>query len=841
MLPPLRQLNRFVPRHGGLGVFPILSVVICLGLGFASSTAQSPPDFKKDIQPVLVKYCYDCHGDGMSKGKVTFDDFKTEEELFQKHDLWLAVLKNVRAGVMPPDDKARPTIDEIHLLEKWIKKASFKIDSANPDPGRVTVRRLNRAEYRNTVKELLGVDFDTEGEFPPDDTGHGFDNIGDVLTLSPMLLEKYLDASKKVVLKVVPLVSAVAAEKMVHGSRFSGEDTDRQNKPGSLSLSYYKQASISNTFKVDLAGDYVAVLDFVAAEKFVDDVFDYNKCRLVFKIDGEEVLNKEYVREGNKSFQLVFPRSWEPGEHHFEVQIEPLTPDEKQVRSLAIKLNGVNVRGPMEKSRWVPPANYHTFFPRKVPADVRQKRAYAHGLLSAFATKAFRRPVDRESAERLSLLAEQTYSQPGKTFESGVAQGMIAILASPRFLFREESAEKPGDGSTYAFLDQYSLASRLSYFLWSSMPDERLFQLAASGKLRENQADEVQRMLKDPKSQAFIRNFSGQWLQSRDVDSVQIDSSAVLARETARSAAANPRENRGTNSNRPVGFGRNRVQLDDELRRAMKSETESYFGYIVQSNRNVLELIDSDYTFLNERLARHYALTNLGVTGSDFRKVTLPEGNPRGGILTHGSVLTVTSNPTRTSPVKRGLFILENILGTPPPPPPPDIPALEEASKGTADRIPSLRETLELHRSKPVCSSCHNRMDPLGLALENFNALGMWREKEQEQPIDASGKLMTGETFTDIRDVKKILTREHSREIYHTLSEKLLTYALGRGLEYYDVDVVDDLVRRLEKENGAFSAALMGVIESTPFQKTRLETNESKKTSVKTASNQLNN
>jgi hypothetical protein len=268
-------------------------------------------------------------------------------------------------------------------------------------------------------------------------------------------------------------------------------------------------------------------------------------------------------------------------------------------------------------------------------------------------------------------------------------------------------------------------------------------------------------------------------------------------------------------------FARPTVELDGPLRKAMKQETEMLFAHVLREDRSVLELVDSDYTFLNERLAKHYALTNLNVNGNEMRLVNLPENSPRGGLLTHGSVLVVTSNPTRTSPVKRGLFVLDNVLGLPPPPPPADIPLLEESEKEFKGKDPTLRQVLEIHREKPLCASCHNRMDPLGLALENFNALGMWREKERGQPIDAAGKLMTGESFQDIREVRRVLATKHRQDFYRCLTEKLLTYALGRGLEYYDVETVDQIVARLESENGRFSALLMGVVESAPFQMRR--------------------
>lgn len=349
-------------------------------------------------------------------------------------------------------------------------------------------------------------------------------------------------------------------------------------------------------------------------------------------------------------------------------------------------------------------------------------------------------------------------------------------------------------------------------------------------------------MLADQRAEAFIQNFVGQWLQVRDVEGIDINAFVVLARDSGEESDFQKRRQRFQELNaipdeektpeqkaeqkqmferRRQQNNRTKVELDRDLRRALREETEMSFGYVMRENRSVLELLDANYTFLNEKLAKHYALTNLDVTGPEMRRVMLREGSPRGGVITHGSALIVTSNPTRTSPVKRGLFILDNILGVPPPPPPPDIPALEEAEKDLKGHQPTLKEVLALHRKDALCSSCHNRMDPLGLALENFNALGMWRETERKQPIEAAGKLITGETFQDIREVKRLLTTTHRLDYYRCLTEKMLTYALGRGVEYYDVETVDRIVASLDKEQGSFSALLLGIIESAPFQKRR--------------------
>ena len=677
----------------------LAGLVLLLGATGAERTA--PADFRRDVRPVLETYCFDCHADGANKGKVAFDAFDSDQALTQDRDLWRRVLRNLRAGLMPPMKKARPNPEQQENIAQWIKTAVFRIQAEDPDPGHVRVRRLNRAEYRNTIRDLMGVDFDAEGQFPPDDTGYGFDTIGDVLTLPPMLLEKYLAAANNIVERAVPLA----------------------------------------------------------------------------------------------------PR---PGKEH------------------------------------AASSSYARWFPREVPTTPEGRRTYARELLGGFARRAFRRPVDEPTVARLVALAEGIYNRPNRRFEAGIAEAMVAVLASPRFLFREEHSQPSPDAKPFPFIDEYSLASRLSYFLWSSMPDEELMRLASRGGLRTNLPVQLARLLKDPKSEALVRNFGGQWLRARDIESVPIEARAVLEREGKLDPAAQRNRKRFRELNnrsadsltaaekdeiaalRAAFRARDRsprAELGPELRQAMRHETEAVLGFVIREDRSVLELIDSDYTFLNERLAEFYGIPN--VTGAELRRVNLLPDSPRGGVLTEGTVLVATSNPTRTSPVKRGLFILDNILGTPPPSPPPNVPPLEAAARTNGGVVLSLRETLAVHRADALCNSCHNRMDPLGLAFDNFNALGLWRDTEYQQPIDASGQLITGEAFTGVRELKRILIQNHARDFYRTLTEKMLTYALGRGLEDADTEAVDRIVARLEKSKGRPSALLAGIVESAPFQKCR--------------------
>jgi hypothetical protein len=671
--------------------------------------ATSARHYHERVEPILERYCYGCHGYGASEGGHAFDEFKSDQDLVGNIKLWQLVSKNVRTHIMPPPDELQPTDDERRVLFDWIELDAFKIDPADPDPGRVTLRRLNRVEYRNTVRDLTGVDFDTSSEFPPDDSGYGFDNIGDAMSMSPLLMEKYLNAARAIVKKAVP--------------------------------------------------------------------------------DGP--------------------------------------PDGKKGRS---KYRRVFIKG-------------------AAPEGSAARETYAREILRAFVRRAYRRPADDRTVKRLNEIAKGVYSLPDQSFETGISSAMVAVLASPRFLFRAEEPATSDDA--HPLVDEFTLASRLSYFLWSTMPDDELLQLAERGELRANLQAQVDRMLNDERSEALAENFAGQWLRARDITHIDIDPLASLGRQDellelqARFIRAREERERREKAGEPryagtkddpdgeqrwqereklrAEFRRLRAigeMFDDKLRRAMRDETHECFNYVVHEDRDVMELVDCDYTFLNETLAKHYGIE--GVKGDEMRRVDLPADSVRGGVLTQGTTLAVTSNPNRTSPVKRGLFILDNILGAPaPPPPPPNISTLESAETGITGRPPTVRELMVKHREEPLCASCHARMDPLGLALENFNAMGMWRDKEHEQPIDASGTLQTGETIDGIRELKAVLKDKHRLDFYRCLTEKLLTYALGRGLEYYDERTVDTIVERLDREQGRFSAMLVGIIESPPFQRQR--------------------
>ena len=817
-------------------ISPLRLVVVGFGsLALPLSTHASESSFENQVLPVLNEYCSDCHMDGMDKGTVSFDTHPDDQARLDDRDLWFAVLKNLRAGLMPPEKKPKPSNDDIRRMEQWIKQDVFAEDPDNPDPGHVTLRRLNRVEYQNTIRDLMGIEFLAYEEFPPDDTGYGFDNIGDVLTLSPLLMEKYMQAAETIVDRAVPKVTRMIPERVWRGRRLGATDGEGNGER----MDFYKATEVGQSFKLDKGGRYRIE---IKASVHGDFNFDPGRCRVTWRLDDQDLFIEEHKWQDGLQIERPFEMDLPAGDYRLSCRLEPLMPESERKTWADYRVANVKVLGPLAPSHWVHPPNYERFFEWDAPPeDPEERRVYARLVLERFASRAYRRPVDEGTVEKLAAFAEGVYSAPDTTFEVGVARAMVAVLASPRFVFRFENTMPPAAPGLHPLVDEFALASRLSYFLWSTMPDEALFDLADRGELRAHLHAQVNRMLAASQSREFIEHFVGQWLQIRDVEGVPINERMVLARDSGQDreldakirrymelraipddqrTEAQEREYEELRAQRRSFFRGPRVELDGRLRRTMRRETEMLFEHVVRQDRSVLELLDGDYTFLNEILANHYGIP--GVQGDEMRRVPLPEDSPRGGVLTHGSVLVVTSNPTRTSPVKRGLFVLDYILGTPPPPPPGDVPLLEESERETDGQLPTLRQTLELHRSQPLCRSCHNRMDPLGLALENFNALGMWRDQERGQDIDSAGQLITGEPFTNIRDHKRILTTDRRADFYRCLTEKLLTYALGRGLEYYDVQTVDSIVARLEASHGRFSELLYGIMDSAPFQKSRM-------------------
>ncbi len=632
-------------RHG-----LILAAVAIATISASALAAEGPkPDdlaesFQKVVRPFVQKHCFECHSGPDAESGVKLDAYTAAEQVSKDGKTWQRVFRALRGGKMPPADGPRPPQADTAAVLAWIEKALAADCGRAPDPGRVTMRRLNRVEYQNTVRDLLGVEFRATEDFPADDLGYGFDTIGDVLSLPPLLMERYLDAAER-----------------------------------------------------------------IAAKTIVADV------------------------KGRKLEDL-------PDPHRRVLFVRP-----------SDKLS---------------------------PGDASRQ------IFERLAARAYRRPARPEEVDRLVRLAEDARKQ-GESFESSIRLGLTAILVSPHFLFKVEPDPEPGAPGNVRTLGEHELAVRLSYFLWSTMPDERLFDLAARGQLRKDLDAEVGRMLADPKSQALVENFAGQWLEIRNLDR----------------AAPDRRQFR---------------DFDDRLREAMRRESLLVFAGVVREDRSVIDLLDADYTYLNERLARHYGIP--GVSGEEFRRVSVA-GTPRGGLLTQAAMLTLTSNPQRTSPVKRGKWVLENVLGEPPPPPPPGVPQLAEGRR--AALAGSLRQRMEEHRKDPTCAVCHQKMDALGFALENFDPVGAWRTKDGSFDIDPSGVLPDGRAFKGPAELKKILAAADRDAFARCLTEKMLTYALGRGVEYFDRCAVDKIVAEMKQNNYRFSVLVREIARSEPFQKRR--------------------
>jgi hypothetical protein len=768
------------------------------------AVAATVAKFHQTVEPILKQRCYACHAGDDNHTGIAFDTLTTDAAIAKNPELWLKVLRNTRSHVMPPPGNDAPTPQQQSVLENWIEFSAFGVDPNHLDPGKQTLRRLNRREYHNTIADLTGVDFDTDLNFPPDDIGYGFDNVGDILNVSPMLMEKYMQAAQMIVAQAVPRQARIMPVVVVQGNKFSDTATPSPNSRGpgggSLDMSFFTETEVTHTFNIKTEGDYQIIVNRNVHSAGLE--FNPAKINVTYTADGTELAKNEFVWKDDDTGTDQVNVHWDAGPHHFSIGVHPTAFVDNKAAVVTFRVLKVQLQGPQDESKWNPMPGYAKFFPRgEASSDPAERKQYAREILSGFAFKAFRRPVPDETIDKLVDIAQSIYDAPGGTFEKGISQAMVAILASPRFIYRVESPQPAIPGGPFAAVDEYGLASRLSYFLWSTMPDDELFKLAAAGQLRANLAAQVKRMLADPKSQELVQNFTGQWLQSREVLNVSINPREVLLREGVTTTPANQ-------------------QFPGQIRTLLKQEPEALFGYIMQNDRSVNEFIDSDYVFVNQALATFYNMD--GVTGQDMHKVQLLPGDLRGGVLTMGSTMMITSNPTRTSPVKRGKWVLENILGAPTPPPPPDIPPLEQTATQIAGQKPTLRQILAVHRQNPTCASCHDRMDPIGLSEENFNAEGLYRTEELDQPIDPSGELFTGEKFKDVSDLKKSLIQNHLPEFYHCLTEKLMTYACGRGMEYYDMPTIDAICDRMNRENGHFSALLMGVIESAPFQEQRV-------------------
>jgi hypothetical protein len=746
-----------------------------------SSKARRELTFEKDVQPLLNQYCFSCHGNGKKKGGVELDRYKDEASIAKDQAVWEKVMQNLDAHVMPPENKKQPTQLERELVVKWIQTTVFKCDCDHPDPGRVTLHRLNRIEYNNTIRDLVSIDFQPAEDFPQDDVGYGFDNIGDVLSMPPILMEKYLAAA-------VSILNKAIVTDLIPKARTN--QFDAANLPGSAPGGPIGEGAR----QLAREGDIYVNFDFLTDGEYVLRARAYGEqagpepARMAFLLDDKEIgrFDVAVTRAFSRLYEVRLKVA--EGQHKFSAAYlnnynNPKEPSRFKDRNLDIEYLEI-ASPPATKPVSLPDSHKRIFG----SASLVENEDAAREVIRKFARRAYRRPVSSDDLERLMKFYRLARSG-GENFQTSVKLALEAILVSPNFLFRGELQPDPNNPKSVHEIDQFALASRLSYFLWSTMPDEGLLAQAEKGTLKKNLEAQVKRMLQDPKARALVDNFAGQWLQIRNL------SQMTPAKEQY-------------------------PAFDEDLRQAMEKETELFFESIIREDRSILDFINSDYTFVNERLAKHYGIQ--GVKGSEFRKVSL-KGTARGGILTHGSILTITSNPTRTSPVKRGKWVLENLLGTPPPPPPPDVPELKDEKKLAG----TLRQRMEQHRENPNCAVCHQRMDPIGFGFENFDGIGAWREKDAGAAIDPSGELVSGETFQGPADLRTILLKKKKEDFLRCLSEKLLTYALGRGLEYYDRCAIDQITKDLAKRNYRFSSLISAVVKSTPFQMRRGEQDKS--------------
>jgi len=783
------------------GVLPgswtrIFAAGVCV---WASAVAEedaskaAAAEFESRIKPLLEHYCFDCHGDGSRKGEISLDDPEKGAHKLDNHGLWLQVWKNLRTDLMPPAKKDQPTADERAELIAWIERKVFGLDPANPDPGRVTLRRLNRVEYGYSIEDILGVKFNVNDAFPPDDTGYGFDTIGDVLSISPLLMEKYLAVAERIMAQAIPLEADRAQAVNIDPGQM------RNEKNRSRSARFMRAGSAHRAgivWAAKTAGRHRLAISYQVVTQSGGK--DANAIWRVL-IDDQELASRPISFENSRtqSFELELSPVLEKGPRRLEFEMVPGKGATSANVPLAVKVLSVVMTGPADAMAWdsYPESVRRIIDGGPPPKGAAEREQYARKILRRLATRAYRQPVEEETLDRLIALARVKWEAEGQ-FVAGIRFALTAVLSSPDFLLRGELPGK-GEGEVRAVpLDEYALATRLSYFLWSSAPDQVLLDEAGAGKLRTNLRANVDRMLADPKAERFMRNFVGQWLQIRELDGRIFDTPLLLGIKDGNRA---------------------RQIFNLYTRQDMMRETQLFFAHILKENRPAVEFITADYAFVNDRLATFYGVA--GIQGKEFRKVSL-EGNSRqGGILTQGSFLLTTSNPDRTSPVKRGLYVLDNLLGVPPPPPPPNIPALEEARE-TLGKAATVEELMEHHRSQPLCHSCHARLDPIGLALERYNALGQWREGEK---FETSGALVTGEKFVGVGGLREVLVGPRKRDFHRCLTEKLLTYAVGRGVEYYDAPAVDGIIKQAETAGGGLREFLYGVVESVPFQMKQAE------------------
>ncbi|MEO6784617.1 MAG: DUF1592 domain-containing protein [Chthoniobacteraceae bacterium] len=743
----------------------------------AAQSAAAQPVVAQQLKQFGEKYCFSCHGEEKQKGDFDFRPYAEKGFMPGERKAWEKIAELLESREMPPKKgKAHPPEGQRDALVQWIDSQLTGSEAGQKNPGRVTLRRLNRGEYRNTIRDLFAVDFDPS-DFPSDETAFGFDTIADVLTIQPLLMERYLAAADQIVSKILAGQKMTAPSQSFRGDHMKpSKGVDWIHPIANGVLGFYREADASIEVKFRGDGEYVlqfrAYGDLAGPEPpklavFVDDtqvaVFDVKNSG---KPANYEV--KTRVKSGSHRVRAEYLNNYNESNH----------PDPKMRGDRNVYVAGFSVTGPVDvKSE--PSESFRRVFARMPEPGTESKTA--RELIASLVPRVYRRPVAPAEIERLGRLVDSALADKAP-FTEAMGVAVKAMLCSPNFLFRWEldpDALKPGSVRN---LNDYEVASRLSYFLWSSMPDQRLMDLAAKGELLKGDTlrGEVKRMLADWRVEDFVRNFSSQWLQIRAVDEVEIDEKKF-------------------------------PKFSAKLRDAMKEETRLFFDAIVREDRSIFDLLDADFTFVNQQLAEHYGLP--GVQGNEFRRVKIPPGSPRGGVLSQGSVLIATSMPTRTSPVVRGKWVLEQILGTPPPPPPANVPPLEETK---VDKDAPLRVRLEQHRANPDCAVCHAKIDPVGFTLENFDAIGAWRTQDGNSRIDTSGKFADGTNVDGFAGLKKYLKSE---KFARAFAQKMMTYALGRGIERADKQALDAVQRQMAAGGYKMSVLIGAIVTSDPFLK----------------------
>ncbi len=774
-----------------------LSLLIASAISAVPKSAQTTTDHKA----VVDKYCVTCHSDALKTGGLSLEKMDYAN-VGAGAETWERVVKKLRSGMMPPQGKPKPDDAGRNELASWLETNLDKAAAAMPNPGRPLLHRLNRAEYANAIRDLLALEVDPTTLLPPDDSGYGFDNNADTLGVSPVLLERYLNAAGKISSLATGDPDIGPAGQTVRIRQDASQDRHIEGLPlGTVGGAVAK-------LNIPLDGEYTINVKYFRTNLGAMRGLEYPH-QIEITVDGERVHLGKFG--GNEDFKWALENitmAADDAEKRSATRVK-LKAGPREIGVAFLDMAGENsirlqpfIRSSNDTLDPTGHAHIDSFtvtgpFNPTGPGDTPSRRRVftctpkstgeeepcARKILSTLAHRAYRgmdTPIDLDR-----LMGFYKEGRTETNFEEGVRSALQRLLSSPKFVFRaERDPANAAAGVPYRISD-LELASRLSFFLWSSIPDEELLTVASQGKLKNAGTldQQVKRMLADSKADAMITNFAGQWLYLRNLKN-QIPNSLEFP------------------------------DFDDNLRQAMQRETELFFGSIMREDRNVLDLMTADYTFVNERLAQHYGIPN--ISGSHFRRVPVSD-EARKGLLGQGSILMVTSHTDRTSPVVRGKWILENLMGAPPPPPPPMVPPLKESAEREGGKILSMRERMEEHRDNPACAGCHSIMDPIGFAMENFDAVGAYRTHEARTPIDASGQLLDGTKVNGIVELRKALLKDPDKFV-STVTEKLMIYSLGRGLNYYDMPTVRSIVRESARNNYKFSSLISGIVKSTPFQ-----------------------